>query len=80
MGPSTKFIFLSSFSGNRRIDLGSVRLEDIEGESTSFSVRMFSKLLNGVFFIKIFYRKVALKNHINLFLKFKIINTQLIMI
>jgi hypothetical protein len=41
---------------------------------------MFSKLLNGVFFIKIFYRKVALKNHINLFLKFKIINTQLIMI
>ena len=45
----------------------------------SFSARTFLKLLNGVFFAKILYRKVALKNHINPFLKFKIVNTQLIM-
>ncbi len=44
----------------------------------SYSARMLPKLLNGVFFVKIFYRKVALKNHINPFLKFKIVNTQLI--
>ena len=45
----------------------------------SFFAYTFPKLLNGASFIKIFYRKVALKNHINLFLKFKIVNTQLIM-
>ncbi len=60
----------------RKWDIG---CQDIEGESTSFSARTLSKLLNGAFFVKIFYRKVALKNHINPFLKFKIINTQLIM-
>ncbi len=48
-------------------------------KGTSYSARTLPKLLNGVFFTKIFYRKVALKNHINLFLKFKIVNNQLIM-
>jgi hypothetical protein len=36
------------------------------------------KLLNGVFRVKTFYMKVALKYQINLFFKFIIIKTQLI--
>ena len=48
-------------------------------EFLSFSARTLPELLNGAFFAKIFYRKITLKNHINLFLKFKIVNTQLIM-
>ncbi len=36
----------------------------------------FSKMLNGVFYAKTFYTKVALKYHINLFFKFVIIKTQ----
>ncbi len=51
----------------------------LRDKSISFSVRTLPKLLNGAFFTKNFYRKVALKNHINPFLKFKIVNTQLIM-
>ena len=58
---------------------GCVHLGDREWECTSFSTRTLPKLLNGVFFAKIVYMKVALKNHINPFLKFKIVNTQLIM-
>jgi hypothetical protein len=49
-------------------------------EFVSFPALTFPELLNGVFFAKSFYTKVALKNHINPFLKFKIINTQLIML
>ena len=45
----------------------------------SFFVCTLSELLNGVCFTKFIYRKVALKNHINQFFKFEIINTQLIM-
>lgn len=45
----------------------------------SFSACTFPELLNGVFFAKKIYTKVALKNHINPFLKFKIVYTQLIM-
>ena len=41
----------------------------------SFSACTLFKLLNGVFFAKLFYRKVALKNHINLFFKFFKANT-----
>jgi hypothetical protein len=37
----------------------------------SFSSRTLFKLLNGVFFAKSFYTKVALKNHIDPFLKKK---------
>jgi hypothetical protein len=36
----------------------------------------FFKLLNGTFRTKTFYMKVALKYHINIFLKFVIIKTQ----
>ncbi|BAS73969.1 Os01g0709750 [Oryza sativa Japonica Group] len=39
----------------------------------SFSSRTLFKLLNGVFFAKSFYTKVALKNHIDPFLKKKLI-------
>ena len=56
-----------------------VRSGGLGEKGTSFSTRTLPKLLNGVFFAKIFYGKVALKNHINPFLKFKIVNTQLIM-
>lgn len=49
------------------------------GDWLSFSARTLFKLLNDAFFAKNFYMKVALKNHINPFLKFKIVNTQLIM-
>ena len=44
----------------------------------SFSAHTLPELLNGAFFVKKFYRKVVLKNHINPFLKFKILNSQLI--
>jgi hypothetical protein len=37
----------------------------------SFSARMLPKLLNGAFFAKNFYMKVALKNHINPFFREK---------
>ena len=47
-------------------------------ENTSFFTRTLPKLLNGAYFVKIFYRKIAFKNHIDPFLKFKIVNTQLI--
>ncbi|BAT17963.1 Os12g0602200, partial [Oryza sativa Japonica Group] len=46
-----------------------------ERKIVSFSARTFSELLNDMFFIKNLYMKVALKNHINLFLKFRIVNT-----
>ena len=59
--------------------LGCVRQLKKVSEFVSISTLTLSKLLNGVFFAKIFYRKVALKIHINLFFKFKIVNTQLIM-
>ena len=59
--------------------IGSVRSGRLEIDCTSFSACTFPKLLNGAFFTKNFYRKDALKNHISSFLKFKIINTQLIM-
>ena len=36
------------------------------------------KLLNDVFRVRTFYIEVALKYHINLFFKFRIIKTQLI--
>jgi hypothetical protein len=49
------------------------------GDWLSFFARTLFKLLNGAFFTKNFYGKVVLKNHINPFLKFKIVNTQLIM-
>ena len=39
---------------------------------------IFFKLLNGVFRVKIFYIKVALRYHINPFFKYVIIKTQLI--
>mgnify|MGYP003702665719 CR=1 FL=1 len=39
-----------------------------------FSLALF-KLLNGVFYPKTFYIKVALKHHINPFFKFVIIKT-----
>ncbi len=59
--------------------LGCVRWVEKEREFVWFSARTLPKLLNGAFFTKNLYRKVALKNHINPFLKFKIVNTQLIM-
>ncbi len=37
-----------------------------------------SQTIKRYVFFKIFYRKIALKNHISPFLKFKIVNTQLI--
>lgn len=62
----SKEVYDSSWGGSR--------------ESTSFSARMLPKLINGVFFSKKnFYRKVTFKNYVNLFLKFKIVSTQLIM-
>ena len=60
------------------VDVYCVRQLEKGRELVSFSARTLPKLLNVVFFAKIFYKKVALRNYINLFLKFKIINTQLI--
>ncbi len=61
------------------VHYGCVRSGGLGEKGTSYSVRTLPKLLNGAFFTKIFYRKFALKNHINPFLKFKIVNNQLIM-
>ncbi len=44
-----------------------------------FHVHVSQIIKRCVFYKKNFYRKVALKNHISPFLKFEIINTQLIM-
>ncbi len=44
----------NNLPGPANAEVGSVRLEDIEGESTSFSARTLPKLLNGVFFCKKF--------------------------
>jgi hypothetical protein len=74
VGPATKDLYATT-----RRYYGCVRQLKKESDFVSISARTFLKLLNGVFFIKFFYKKVALKIHINLFFKFKIVNTQLIM-
>jgi hypothetical protein len=48
----------------------------ISCSSASFSTHTLFKLINGAFFFKkSFYTKVALKNHIDTFLKKNIANT-----
>ena len=55
------FLFIPPNPFTRHTALGCVRLCEIGWENTSFFVRTLSKLLNSVFFAKIFYRKVGLK-------------------
>ncbi|BAF21507.2 Os07g0467800 [Oryza sativa Japonica Group] len=49
-----------------------------ERRFVSFSTRTLPEQLNGMFFCKNFLYEICLKNNINPFLKFKIVNTQLI--